>query len=102
MNNALKFLQSRSGLVACLLVAGLGGYLLLIHTGHVVAALPYLLLLACPLMHFFGHGHGHQHHGESGQPNFQNLSGKGGHFSGRKSRPLARARRDETGMGQDR
>ena len=31
------------------------------HLQHVVGILPYLLLLACPLMHFFGHGHGHDH-----------------------------------------
>ena len=34
------------------------------HLQHVVGILPYLLLLACPLMHFFGHGHGHSHHSE--------------------------------------
>ncbi|MFZ2327817.1 MULTISPECIES: DUF2933 domain-containing protein [Aquabacterium] len=28
------------------------------HWSHVVGKLPYLLLLACPLMHLFGHGHG--------------------------------------------
>ena len=27
------------------------------HRAHVLGALPYLLLLACPLMHFFGHRH---------------------------------------------
>jgi hypothetical protein len=27
------------------------------HLQHIVGVLPYLLLLACPLMHFFGHGH---------------------------------------------
>lgn len=36
-------------------------YLLVAHTSHLLAALPYLLLVACPLMHFFGHG-GHKHH----------------------------------------
>jgi len=56
-----KFLGSGSGLAVCLALAALGVYLLATHTGHVVAALPYLLLLACPLMHFFGHGHGHSH-----------------------------------------
>jgi hypothetical protein len=30
------------------------------HLQHLVGILPYLLLLACPLMHLFGHGH---HHG---------------------------------------
>ncbi|MBS0336224.1 MAG: DUF2933 domain-containing protein [Proteobacteria bacterium] len=35
-----------------------GFFLLTEHQAHVFGALPYLLLLACPLMHFFGHGHG--------------------------------------------
>jgi len=47
-------------------VAGLLGlyYLLTEHPTHIGQALPYLFLLACPLMHAFGHrhgGHGHQH-----------------------------------------
>ncbi len=32
------------------------------HWAHIVPYLPYLILLLCPLMHFFmhgGHGHGH-------------------------------------------
>src|SRR5262249_37217870 len=32
-------------------------YILREHWGHVLGALPYLLLLACPLLHLF-HGHG--------------------------------------------
>jgi hypothetical protein len=32
------------------------------HSAHLLGALPYLLLLACPLMHIFMHG-GHHHHG---------------------------------------
>lgn len=32
------------------------------HWGHVLGVLPYVLLLACPLLHLF-HGHGgHSHH----------------------------------------
>lgn len=35
-------------------------YLLLEHTAHTLGALPYLLFLACPLMHLFMHsGDGH-------------------------------------------
>ena len=47
----------------------LGGFLALAafflwteHRAHLLGVLPYLLILACPLMHFFhhgGHGHGH-------------------------------------------
>ncbi len=35
------------------------------HWGHALGLLPYLLLLACPLMHLF-HGHGHHGHGGHG------------------------------------
>jgi hypothetical protein len=34
------------------------------HTAHVFGVLPYLLILACPLMHIFMH---HGHHGGHGQ-----------------------------------
>jgi hypothetical protein len=37
-------------------------WLLREHWGHVAGYLPYLLLLACPLMHLF-HGHGGHDHG---------------------------------------
>ncbi|MBN9341497.1 MAG: hypothetical protein ABT02_10010 [Comamonadaceae bacterium SCN 68-20] len=42
-------------------------FLLTEHLAHVVGALPFLLLLACPLMHVFMHGShgGHGHHGQS-------------------------------------
>lgn len=33
------------------------------HRAHLLGALPYLLLLACPLMHLFHHGHRHHRHG---------------------------------------
>jgi hypothetical protein len=61
MNAVRNFLGSSAGLGMCVAAAALGVYLLVTHTGHVLAALPYVLLLACPLMHFFGHGHGHRH-----------------------------------------
>ena len=33
------------------------------HRGHILGVLPYLIILICPLMHFFMHrGHGHHHH----------------------------------------
>jgi hypothetical protein len=38
-------------------------FLLTEHRAHLVAFLPYALLLACPLMHLFMHrGHHHRHH----------------------------------------
>jgi hypothetical protein len=36
------------------------------HRAHLLGALPFLLLLACPLMHMFHHGHGgHGGHGHN-------------------------------------
>lgn len=39
------------------------------HFSHVYPYLPYLILLICPLMHFFGHGHGAHDHGNQTQAN---------------------------------
>lgn len=61
-----QFLGSTLGLIVCLALAALGVYLLLTHSGHVLSALPYVILLACPLLHFFGHGHRHAGHGDRG------------------------------------
>ena len=52
--------KSRIVLVGFLLV--IGYFLWMEHRAHVVEYLPYLLLVACLLMHVFmhrGHGHGH-------------------------------------------
>ena len=51
------------GWVVTLALAALGVYLFATHTGHILAALPYLMLLACPLMHLFMHGGHGLHHG---------------------------------------
>lgn len=48
--------------IGFVLVAGY--FLYTEHRAHVIAVLPYLLLLACPLMHLFHHGH-HHHSGHS-------------------------------------
>lgn len=56
------FLGSPLGWIVTIALAALGGYLLWTHSGHILYALPYLLLLACPLIHLFGHRHGHQGH----------------------------------------
>lgn len=45
-----------------------GYFLFTEHRAHVYGALPYILLLLCPLMHLFHHhGHGH-HHGDGKGP----------------------------------
>jgi hypothetical protein len=67
MSIAFGFFHTKLGLTVSLILAALGVYLLWTHTGHMLAAVPYLLLLACPLMHFFGHGHRHHHQAEAGR-----------------------------------
>jgi hypothetical protein len=42
----------------------IGFFLITEHGAHLLGILPWLLLLACPLMHIF-HGHGHYHGGDS-------------------------------------
>lgn len=58
---------SRTIAVAALSLAIVAAfYLLREHWGHALGALPYILLLACPLLHLF-HGHGsHGHHSANG------------------------------------
>jgi hypothetical protein len=55
-----SFWTSRAALVFLGFLGIAGFYLVTEHTAHLLGALPYLLLLACPLMHLFMHrGHGH-------------------------------------------
>lgn len=53
--------------IGLLVIGAVAGYFLLTeHLAHVAGALPFLLVLACPLMHLFMHrGHGHRHGGEA-------------------------------------
>lgn len=64
--------------IGFVVIGGVAAYFLLTeHLAHVVGALPYLFLLACPLMHVFmhgghgghgGHGHQDQHPGQPDKP----------------------------------
>jgi hypothetical protein len=62
------FIGSGLGSAVCFAASALGVYLLVTHTGHLLSALPYLLLFACPLLHFFGHRHGHAHRRDHAYP----------------------------------
>jgi hypothetical protein len=55
-----SFWRSPVGIV-CLGFLVVGGFFLMMeHTAHIFGVLPWLLILACPLMHLFMHrGHGH-------------------------------------------
>jgi hypothetical protein len=53
------FWKSKTGLALVVFLAIGLFYLYTEHRAHLLGALPYLLLLACPLMHIFMHrGHG--------------------------------------------
>ena len=56
-------------LAACLFAAIALFFLWEEHSAHIMGALPWLLLLACPLLHLLMHGgHGHGHGGgDSGE-----------------------------------
>jgi hypothetical protein len=66
--------RSRFGLalVGFLVIAGF--YIVTEHRAHLFGVLPYLLILACPLMHFLHRGHGGGHAGHGGGD-----SGRRGH-----------------------
>lgn len=50
-------------------------YLYTEHRAHLLGALPFLLLLACPLMHLFMH-HGHGAHGTHGSKDENSKGGE--------------------------
>lgn len=60
-NSPLDFFRILSGprLAFLAFVAACGYFLWTEHRAHLLAALPYLIILLCPLMHIFMHrGHG--------------------------------------------
>jgi DUF2933 family protein len=55
------FLRSPPGIVLIAFLAIAGFFLWQEHRAHLLGVLPYALVLACPLLHFFMHGrHGHR------------------------------------------
>ena len=73
------FWRSRYAIGLLVMGAVAAYFLLSEHRAHFFGALPFLLLLACPLMHIFMHG-GHGGHG-----------GHAGHADPQQSRPAAEA-----------
>ena len=72
-----SFWSSPYGLVLCGFLIIAGFFLLTEHTAHVFGVLPFLLVLACPLMHLFmHHTHRGHHQKDAGQ------SGKSGNVAG--------------------
>lgn len=73
-NDPGSFWRSRYALGYLVIGAVAAYFLLTEHLAHVIGALPFLLLLTCPLMHvFMHHGHGHHsHHQDAESPSDQN------------------------------
>ena len=59
--------KSPRGWLLVAAAAALGLYLVIWHGVHLAAALPFIVLLACPLLHVFMHG-GHHNHGGGTRP----------------------------------
>jgi hypothetical protein len=59
--------KKRATIAACAFLAIIAFFLWTEHRAHVPGALPYALLLLCPIIHLFMHrrhgGHGHGAHG---------------------------------------
>ena len=71
-----RFWRSRYAL-GLVVIGGIAAYFLFEeHRAHLFGAFSYLILLACPLMHFFMHrGHGgHHHHQDKSNPNASSKS----------------------------
>lgn len=59
--------KTPKGIAVLIALALLGLYLIIVHQQHVLGALPFLIILLCPLMHFFMHRkHGHQENTHDG------------------------------------
>ena len=63
-----SFFASPAGIALCVFLAIAGFFLWTEHQAHLLGALPWLLLAACPLLHLFMHrgGHGGHHGPEKG------------------------------------
>lgn len=55
-----SFIFSKGTIVACVVLLVTGFLIMTGHSAHLFGFLPFLLILACPLMHIFMHG-GHHH-----------------------------------------
>lgn len=72
------FWRSKAALVTIGFLA-IGAFLLLSeHRAHALGYLPFLFLLACPLMHVFMHGGHGGHGGRSGRSDRSTKSSEGG------------------------
>jgi Flp pilus assembly protein TadB len=69
--------RSRTGLVLLAFLVIAAFFLVTEHRAHTLSALPFLLVLLCPLLHLFLHGrHGGSHAGHGSSPGQRPEGGK--------------------------
>lgn len=72
--------MTRINIILLCFLAIIGFFLLTEHWAHVYGYWPYLLLLACPLLHIFGHGgHGGGHGGHGNDESTSKKSSSSSH-----------------------
>ena len=79
-NNTSPSGVSRGTIIACVVLSVIGFLIYTGHGAHMLGFFPYLLILACPLMHLFmhgGHGHGHEDQGKTAEQGGDCCSGHG-------------------------
>ena len=69
-----RWLWSRSAIILLGFLAIAGFLLVVEHAAHLFGILPYLLLLACPLLHFFHGSHGRHQNGHGSPPGTERAS----------------------------
>ena len=69
--------RTRGGVALLVFLATAGFYLATEHTAHLLGALPFLLFIACPLMHLFMH-HGHHRHNHGSESSARRTDGHPG------------------------
>lgn len=80
-NNANPQGLSRGTIIACIVLTVVGFLVYTGHGAHMLGFFPYLLILACPLMHLFmhgGHGHSHGDHNKTDEHGSDCCGGHGG------------------------
>jgi len=78
-NKTTAFWRSKTGIVCAGFLTIAAFFLITEHTAHVLGALPWLLLAACPLMHLFmHHGGGTHDHGTHSDMSRDDRSGAPG------------------------
>lgn len=81
--------RSRSNWVLLGFLAIAGFFLLTEHRAHLFGWLPFLFLLACPLLHLGHRGHGHSEHDSAAErkPGWRSQQGAPSHEHGSRARP---------------